>query len=247
MNTISPQTIRNFLKTSRNFYGLTLLSVLNKLEFDRLVENINPYVHKNNCMDISKIITGLIEENLKESEDAIQENILKEIAIIINKKIYNGWKSSFSGIDLEFDRDNIRYLVTIKTEPNWGNNSQIKKLESDFNNAINTLHIVNSNLEIATVNGCCYGRNKNRKKRSYSILCGQEFWEFISGDSELDMKIIDALGHKAKERNEDFIKSYSKMINLFTYKFLTTFCRKDGSVDWDKLVRFNSAIIKPKI
>ncbi len=34
--------------------------------------------------------------------------------------------------------------------------------------------------------------------------------------------------------------SYSKMLNLFTKEFADTFCKKDGSIDWEKLVRFNS-------
>lgn len=34
--------------------------------------------------------------------------------------------------------------------------------------------------------------------------------------------------------------SYSQMINLFTKEFADTFCKKDGSIDWDKMVRFNS-------
>ena len=31
------------------------------------------------------------------------------------------------GIDLEFDKDGVRYIVTIKSGPNWGNSSQIGK------------------------------------------------------------------------------------------------------------------------
>ncbi len=31
------------------------------------------------------------------------------------------------------------------------------------------------------------------------------------------------------------------MINLFTKEFADTFCKNDGSIDWEKLVRFNSA------
>jgi hypothetical protein len=62
----------------------------------------------------------------------------------------------------------------------------------------------------------------------------------------LFIKIIEPLGHKAKERNGDFIQSYSQMINKFTKEFADTFCLDSGSINWDKLVRFNSAIVTPR-
>jgi len=59
-------------------------------------------------------------------------------------------------------------------------------------------------------------------------------------------EIIEPLGYKAKEKNDDFVKSYSQMINKFTKEFSNIFCKDNGEIDWDKLVRFNSATVKPK-
>lgn len=81
---------------------------------------------------------------------------------------------------------------------------------------------------------------------NYFKYCGQRFWEFISGENELYTEIIEPLSHKAKEKNDDFVKSYSQMINKFTKEFSNIFCMNNGEIDWDKLVRFNSAIIEPK-
>lgn len=39
-----------------------------------------------------------------------------------------GRKAGIDGIDLDFDKYGQRYLVAIKSGPNWGNDSQIKKL-----------------------------------------------------------------------------------------------------------------------
>jgi len=38
------------------------------------------------------------------------------------------------------------------------------------------------------------------------------------------MQIIEPLGHKARERNEEFQKSYSQMINKFTKEFANIYC-----------------------
>lgn len=124
-----------------------------------------------------------------------------------------------------------------------GNSSQIGKMTADFKTAKKTLRTSNSQLHIIAINGCCYGRESKPDKGDYFKYCGQRFWEFVSGDPDLYTKIIEPLGHHAKERNDDFIISYSQMINKFTKEFADTFCMNNGAIDWDKLVRFNSATI----
>ena len=104
----------------------------------------------------------------------------------------------------------------------------------------------NSKLNVVAVNGCCYGRDNNQDRGDYFKYCGQKFWEFVSGDDELYTKIIEPLGHQAKDRNDDFMQSYAQMINKFTKEFADTFCLDNGAIDWNKLARFNSSTVAPK-
>lgn len=99
---------------------------------------------------------------------------------------------------------------------------------------------------IIAVNGCCYGRDSRPDKGDYYKYCGQRFWEFISGNVDLFTEIIEPLGYKAKDKNDVFVKSYSQMINKFTKEFAIAFCEDSGEINWDKLVRFNSAKEAPK-
>lgn len=167
---------------------------------------------------------------------------MEGLAIFVNSKVYKGRKSGINGIDLEFDKNNIRYIITIKSGPNWGNSSQITAMKSNFIKATRILRTSNSNLNVIAINGCCYGRDNKPDKGDYFKYCGQRFWQFISNDSELYLNIIKPLGNKAKERNEEFIENYSMMINKFTSEFITLFCKKKGAIDWEKLVKYNSAI-----
>lgn len=183
---------------------------------------------------------------ISSQEETIFGDWLEGLAIFVNEKVYKGRKSGIIGIDLEFDKANIRYIVTIKSRPNWGNSSQIAKLVTDFKTAKKTLRTSNSQLNIVAVNGCCYGRENQADKGDYFKYCGQKFWEFMSGDTDFYTKIIEPVGHQAKERNDDFMQSYAQMINKFTKEFADTFCKNDGSINWDKLVRFNSATLDPK-
>lgn len=69
--------------------------------------------------------------------------------------------------------------------------------------------------------------------------CGQDFWHFISGEETLFTELIEPLGYKAKEKNEQFLELYSELITRFTTEFCLEFC-PGGKIDWEKLVRFNS-------
>lgn len=220
---------------------------LTRLKLKRVLSKKNPYLFKAKyILTAQDIIKSLTDAFISSQEETIFGDWLEGLAIFINDKVYGGRKSGIPGIDLEFDRDNIRYILAIKSGPSWGNSSQIGKMLTDFKTAKKTLRTSNSNLNVVAINGCCYGRDKQPDKGDYYKYCGQKFWEFISGDTGLYTKIIEPLGHQAGERNDDFMKSYAKMINVFTKEFSDTFCKSDGEIDWGKLVRFNSATLEPK-
>ncbi len=109
----------------------------------------------------------------------------------------------------------------------------------NFRKAKRILGTNTSKIHIVAVNGCCYGQDNKPEKGEYLKLCGQRFWEFISGNENLYIDIIEPLGHKAKEKNEEFIESYSQIINKFTSDFSAKFC-DNGKINWAALVKFNS-------
>ena len=74
----------------------------------------------------------LLDAHLSSQEEGIFGNFLEGLAIYINGKVYGGKKSSAEGIDLEFEKESKRYIVTIKSGPNWGNSRQIAGMKDDF-------------------------------------------------------------------------------------------------------------------
>ena len=114
-----------------------------------------------------EIVRGLVDAHISSNEETIFGDWLEGLAIFVNQKAYGGWKSGIAGIDLEFDHGNIRYVVNIKSGPNWGNSSQISKMKSDFRTAQRTLRTSNSRLNIVCVNGCCYGQDNKPDKGDY--------------------------------------------------------------------------------
>ena len=247
MKKLNLKDVTQYVEKNIGTFHHKRIAGLKDLKLKKVLSKKNPYLFKAKyILTAQDIIKSLTDAFISSQEETIFGDWLEGLAIFINEKVYSGRKSGIPGIDLEFDKDGVRYIVTIKSGPNWGNSSQIGKLRADFKTAQKTLRTSNSKLTITAVNGCCYGRDNNSDKGDYFKYCGQKFWEFVSGDTELFTKIIEPLGHKAKERNDDFIQSYSQMINKFTKEFTDTFCLSNGSIDWEKLVRFNSATISPK-
>jgi hypothetical protein len=178
-----------------------------------------------------------LDAHLSSQEETIFGDFLEGLAIHVCALAYGGRKSTTEGIDLEFERDAARYMVSIKSGPNWGNSSQLKKMQDQFRQA---RRILGSKHRLIAVNGCCYGR-ENLDRGDYQKVCGQAFWSLISGQEALYMDLIEPLGKSAKHQNDQFQEEYAKVVNRFSRQLLTDFCHDDGQIDWEKLVSFTSA------
>jgi len=241
MKRLNIKEITRFVEDNIDTFHEKRIKSLDNLKLDKVLKRKNPYLFKAKDTTTSEqIVRGIVDAHISSNEETIFGDWLEGLAIFINERVYGGRKSGIPNIDLEFDNKGVRYVVTIKSGPNWGNSSQISKMITDFKTAKKTLRTGNSQLNIAAINGCCYGIDNNPDKGDYFKYCGQEFWSFISGSENLYIDIIEPIGNKAREQNEEFQKSYTKMINKFTKEFSNTYCNDRGEIDWEKLVKFNS-------
>lgn len=241
MNVELIQDIRQYVVKNIGAFHQARLDNLNKLKLNKVISHKNPYLFKaKNVETAESIVRSIVDAFLSSGEETIFGDWLEGLAIYICQQVYGGFKSSAKGVDLEFDRDGCHYLVSIKSGPNWGNSSQIKKLVDEFKSAKKTLRTSRHSMNIVAVNGCCYGKDKSPDKGDYFKYCGQDFWAFISGEPDLYTELIEPLSSDAKARNEEFAIQYSKKINLFVKEFIENFCKDDGSIDWNKIVVFNS-------
>ena len=241
MSTITDQQITEYVEAHIGTFHDKRLEALTELRLSELLIK-NPYLLRSkNLVVASDLVKSLLDAYLSSQEETMFGDFLEGLAIYVAEQVHNGQKSSTTGIDLEFTKDGARYLVSIKSGPNWGNSSQIAKMRDNFDAAARVIRQGNSTANVIAVNGCCYGRDSKPAKRGYLKYCGQDFWELISDDRDLFTRIIEPLGHNAKERNEDFVQRYGAVINRFTQEFIAQFCDSAGAVDWDKLVRYSSA------
>jgi hypothetical protein len=218
---------------------------LQTLKLEEVLKRKNPYLFKTkNINDTHDLVKLLLDAHLSSQEETIFGQFLERLAIFICGRAFDGRKSAAEGIDLEFQRDGILYIVSVKSGPNWGNSSQIKRMADNFKQAKRILRAGNNQLNIQAVNGCCYGRT-NKDNGDYIKICGQEFWTLISDNETLFTDIIEPLGFQAKERNEKLVLEYARVLNLFTQEFTNSFC-ENGTIKWDELVKLNSGKKEPK-
>lgn len=241
MRRIILSDVTNYVERNIETFHRKRIESLDSLKLSTVLKRKNPYLYRaKNMLTSDEIVRKIVDAHISSSEEGIFGDWLEGLAIFVNQSVYSGRKSGIPGIDLEFDLDKVRYIVTIKSGPNWGNADQIKKMRSNFKTAAKTLRTSNSKLIVTAVNGCCYGRDTKPDKGDYFKYCGQQFWEFISGNARLYLDLIVPLGHRAKERNDEFLISYSQMLNKFNREFSLLFCDNAGNIAWNELVEFNS-------
>ena len=242
MNPMSLNEVEEFVNENIMMFHESRIDRLKKIRLHHVLKKKNPYLFKaKNIREADELIEDILDAYLSSSEEKIFGDFLEELAIFIAKRTCNGRKSSTTGMDLEFIRDNVNYVVSIKSGPHWGNSSQIKRLETDFKKAMSVLRQSNHVLNVRSVLGICYGNVRTTYEYRGFIwkLVGQNFWYFISGNENLYKEVVQPLGHKASLFNQRFKEKKSQIINKFTEEFLDEFTC-DGLIDWEKIVEFNS-------
>lgn len=186
MKKLNLKDVSQYVEKNIGTFHEKRIQSLDSLKLSQVLKRKNPYLFKAKyVLTAEEIIRGIVDAHISSSEEGIFGDWLEGLAIYINEKVYGGKKSGILGIDLEFDKDGVRFIVNIKSGPNWGNSSQISKMVSDFKTAKKTLRTSNSNLHIVAVNGCCYGRDNQPDKGDYFNIVVKVF-----GSSFLEIRIF---------------------------------------------------------
>lgn len=228
------------------------LEKIEALRLDDIIKRKNPYLFKaKDCLTANDFVKSVLDATLSSGEETTFGNFMEEIAIFVCEQVYGGRKSAVKGLDLEFeDSNHNKYLVSIKSGPNWGNSGQIRQMLTNFNSAKKVLQTSGGSRHqsFVLVEGCCYGSDANPNKGTHFKYCGQEFWSLLSGGNDtLYSDIIEPIGHKAKSHNEEIAKAAAAKLNLLTGEFIKRFCDDTGVVKWPELIEFNSGKKIPRL
>lgn len=239
---IDPRLLNEFVNEHIQRFHSRRLERLSQLSLKDLILK-NPYLFRaKNVNRASELIEQTMAAFLSSSEEKIFGDFLESLALFVaQQSSTNAHKSATSGLDLEFSKNGVYYVVSIKSGPNWGNSSQHSKLEEDFKKAQIRLRQASVKLNVVPVLGICYGKSKSVWTRGgYLKLVGQNFWALISGEKDFYIQIVEPVGYRAKEHNERYLLEKDRIANKLTRDFIEHFCDEQGQIDWVSLVKANS-------
>ena len=221
-----------------NFYT-NLINSLNSLKIQKVISRKNPYLFRAKDMKSAPhIIEVILSAFVSSSEETIFGNVFFEP---IAKAAGQGNMALAEGIDVMIHRDNTVYAIAVKSGTSVFNSSSKKKQEQNFL-AGKKLADLNK-AQYNPIIGYGYGKKRPSSKglpKIYKELAGQKFWEELTGDENFYLKLIDYMKSEPEKYFKKFEDAYDKATNKLINEFTTQFCLPDGSINWKKIVEFNS-------
>ena len=231
------QAIASALET---FYG-TLIEKIDGLNIQKVMKRKNPYLYRAKAMQsATEIVGSVLTAFVSSSEETIFGNCFFEpIAIAAS----GGNKALAEGIDIMIQNNETNTIsaIAVKSGPSVFNADSKKRQEQNFTAASKLAQQAKARYEAYI--GYCYGKKKESgrgKPKMYQELAGKRFWAELTGDEDFYIKIIGYMGTMPEKYVADYKESYNRAANRLVREFSNSFCREDGSIDWEKLVEFNS-------
>ena len=191
---------------------------------EKLVTRKNPFLFRvrvdSDAYEFAQMITNAY---LSSSEETMFGNVLEEIAISICRHSIGGWKSSADKVDLEYTRDNTRYVMQIKSGTNWGNSSQRQSLVNSFQKATRILRQGNPDLNIRCIEGICYGKSMIRDLGTHTRYVGHSFWKEISNWDGTAVAVMELIGTHASNGLDEVREEAHHRIVSYLVKSDATF------------------------
>ncbi len=230
------------------FYG-ALISKIDAINIKDIMKSKNPYLYRAKSMQTSaEIIESILQAFVSSSEETIFGNCFFEpIAIAAS----GGTKSGTKGVDIEMydSATNTKFFVAVKSGTSIFNADSAKKQAENFEEARRTLKTSGGRINFEAIIGYAYGTKTETgrgKAKIYEEVAGEEFWEALTGDKDFYTRIISFMDTLPEQYIDKYKESYDKAFNRLVRDFSIEFCNADGTINWEKLVDYNSGSPKRK-
>lgn len=111
--------VRIFVEQNIQLFHQKRIESIQTIKLITVLKRKNPYLFRaKNLVTASDLVKTILDAFLSSQEEGIFGGFLEQLAIFICNQVYAGRKSAAMGIDLEFDKANVTYIVAIKSGPN---------------------------------------------------------------------------------------------------------------------------------
>ena len=237
------EKVKNAIVTALDDFYSSLINKIDALDIKIIMKSKNPYLYRAKSMQTSaEIIESILQAFVSSSEETIFGNcFFEQIAITA----CGGTKSATKGIDIELHdtENNMKFFIAVKSGTSIFNADSMKRQGENFEEAQRTLRTSGGRIGFSAIVGYAYGAKEETgrgKAKIYEEVAGEEFWEALTGDKDFYTKIISYMDTIPEQYIEKYRDSYNRASNRLIRDFSIEFCNSDGSIDWKKLVEYNS-------
>jgi hypothetical protein len=207
--------LNEFVNKNIDVFHHSRLAKLQQTKLTEILKNKNPYLFRaKNITTAGDLVKDLLEAVLYASEEKFMGDFLEKLAIFVVEQMWGGQKSSTTGIDLEFTKHGIRYLVSVKSGPNWGNSTSNAKQRDYFHIAVGVIKQQSPETHVEAVQGICYSKRRTSHNHGIMTVYGQSFWNLLTDDKDFYTDIVEPIGYKAEEHNKAFLQEKSRIVTL---------------------------------
>ena len=215
-----------------------LIGGLNKIDLEDILKRKNPYLYRaKGISSATQLVDSILAAYISSSEETIFGNVFFEPLAI---EVSGGQKAVTEGADVTVDKGDTIYTIAVKSGTSVFNYDSKKRQLQNFQSA--SRRVQQAHKLFVPVIGYGYGKKRISKKTNGFCwqLAGQDFWAWLTGDSDFYLKIVRFMGTKPEEYAATFDEAYYKAENRLVCQFTTEYCMEDGTIDWNKLIKFNS-------
>lgn len=207
------------------------------LKLKQTLKRKNPYLFRATGNEkAADIVEQILLAYMSSSDEGIfGDAFFEPLAQFVSK----GVVSPTEGVDVALETKSTYKAIAVKSGPSVFNAQSKRRQADDFRALGNRLRKLQKQYD--PIVGYSYGNKKQKSLNpQFRELAGQAFWEEITGDSDFYLKIIRLMKDKPKKHLPEFQHAWNAAVNRFSKELIEDFCFEDGTIDWEKLTKFNS-------
>jgi hypothetical protein len=235
---LTPEVIEYHVQACLDTFYARRIAKLSTLKLKDALKRKNPYLFRAiGTESATEIIVQILAAYMSSSDEGIfGDAFFEPLARLVSGATSAGGE----GADIVRETDMAYTAIAVKSGPSVFNAQSRRRQNQEFMSLRNRMFKLQKHFD--AIVGYCYGKKKsvNKPDQIFRELAGQAFWEELTGDADFYLKIITAMKTKPAEHKILFQQEWDKAVNRFTRDFTIDYCSPDGSIDWIKLLTFNS-------
>lgn len=243
---MEPDKLEQHIIECLNKFYRRRLKNLSTLKLKEVLKRRNPYLMRAiGIGNAAELVEYLLTSHTQASDEGIFGDAFIEPLVLLICESMGGHKSGAKGIDIEIVIGSNYKAIAVKSGPNIFNSSQTARMNDEFQELQNRLrqHLKSLGKQFDPILGSAYGSRDSAptKKRLFRTLAGQAFWKEITGDPDFYIRLVQLMREHPSKHRLEYKEEWDKAINRFAKELLNQFAKEDGSLDWEAIVRYNSA------